>query len=166
MRVSRAIAAGVIGALVVLSLVWIVGWVQGVDTDLCALTAAVVFGSTGGAAWLGGFVIQLVVGAVAALVYGALFEWVTARAGGWVGFAIGVAHAILAGLAVGFLPGDRILDAGLTPPGAFYEYRGAWCLVAFVCAHLFFGIFVGRVYGDTEHQPSRETRRWAEVPRP
>ena len=165
MKLGRAILVGVIGAVIVFVIVWITGRVVGVAADLASLTAAALVGQTGGAAWVAGFVAQLLLGACAAIVYAAIFEWVTERSGAWIGLAIAIAHVIVAGLVVGFLPGERLIEAGVMPPGAFYEYRGPWCIAAFVVAHLVFGWFVGITYGATRQNRRWVSRPWAEVPR-
>ncbi len=165
MKVRRALFSGVIGSVLVLILVWMGGRLGDADADLAALTAAVLFRNAAGAAWVGGFVAQLIVGAIAGVVYCGIFELVTERAGAWIGLAVAIPHAIIAGLAVGFLPAHRMLDAGVAPPGAFYEFRGAWCIAAFVLAHLAFGCSIGAMYGQTTHTYARVRRHWAEASR-
>jgi magnesium-transporting ATPase (P-type) len=165
MKLERVISAGIIGCVVVLALVWLAGYFAGADADLVALTAATVFGRVAAGTWIAGFAIQLVLAFVASAVYAALFEWVTLRSGLLIGLVIGIPHAVVAGLAVGFLPGDRLLGAGIAPPGAFFEYRGVWCLVAFIAAHLIFGCIVGAMYGATRHAAPTVRRTWTEVAR-
>ncbi len=163
MKAGRAIILGIVGCVLVLGIVWVGGRLEHTDADLSALAAAVLFARADGLAWIGGFITQLVVGAIAGLVYAACFEWVTERAGPLIGLAIGIPHAIVAGIIIGLLPGQRMLDAAIAPPGAFYEYRGLWCVIAVVLAHLVFGTFVGALYGPTRHTYARSHRRWAEV---
>lgn len=165
MKSGRAIIVGIIGAIVVMLIVWLGGRVGGASADLAALTAASIAGRTDVSTWLAGVVTQLVLGACAALVYAALFEWLFEHAGSWLGLAVAVPHAIVAGLILGFLPADRLIAAGLTPPGAFYEFAGGWCIAAFVVAHLAFGWFVGAAYGRTRHTVHSTPRAWTEVPR-
>lgn len=166
MKLSRAVIAGVLGALVVLLIVAVGGRVQGAwsDGDLCGITAAALFLRSGGVAWWGGLATQLVIGAVAGVVYGALFEWVTAHAGAWIGLVIGVGHAAVAGIAMGFVPAQRLIAARVMPPAAFLEYRGVWCVLAFVLAHVVFGTLQGWLYGRTRHAPAGASRSWVEVP--
>lgn len=164
MKLGRAITVGILGAILVLVLVWLGGLLAGSDGDLSALAAATVFGTADGVAWVGGLLIQLALGAAAGIVYAALFEWITASAGPWIGIAIGIPQAIVAGVAVGFLPGQRLIDAGIMPPGGFYEYRGLWCIVAYVVAHVAFGVLMGSAYGATKHAWRQPARRWVELP--
>jgi hypothetical protein len=113
--------------------------------------------------WLAGFVAQLIVAVIAAIVYAAIFEWVTRRAGFWIGVAIAVPHLVIAGLIVGFLPADPLIAAGLRAPGAFFEYEGVWAVIAFICAHLAFGAVVGTIYGATRHPATAAPRIWLDV---
>jgi hypothetical protein len=117
---------------------------------------ASITGSANAASWILGAVGQLVLGAVSAVVYAAIFEWVTRRAGAVVGFAVGLAHVVVAGIATGFLPAERLLDASIQPPAAFLEYRGLAALIAFVVAHLVFGTLVGAIYGQHVRHAVRE----------
>lgn len=106
---------------------------------------------------------QLVVAVIAALAYAAAFEWVTRHAGALIGFAIAIPQAVVAGLVVGFLPVTRMLDAGIAPPGAFLEYRGAWTVAAFILEHLVFGVVVGGLYGTTQHAVPVHSAVWVDV---
>jgi hypothetical protein len=166
MKIGRAVLAGSVGAVVVIVVVWLGGRLAGTSADLAALTAACIAGRAGGPSWFVGLFAQLVLGACAALVYAALFERLFEHAGAWLGLAVAVPHVIVAGLIVGFLPGDRIIAAGLTPPGAFYEFGGRWCIGGFIVAHLLFGWLVGVTYRRPRHATSRASRGWLEVPRP
>lgn len=163
MKIGRCVFIGIAGCILVLILVWIGGLLSRSDGDLAALTGAILFARDGWAAWAGGFVAQLVLGVVAAIVYAACFEWVTQRAGIWIGLAIGVGHALFAGVALGFVPAERVIAAGLMPPGAFCEYRGPWCIVAVVAAHLVFGGLAGRAYGAPRHAYTRRVWRAATI---
>lgn len=164
MKKRRAVVTGIVSGLLVLILVWIGGLLGHTDADLSALTAAVVFRRADGPAWFGGFAAQLLVGAIAGVVYAVCFEWATRRAGVLIGLVIAIPHTIIAGVTIGFLPGPRIIAAGLMPPGAFYEYRGAWCVAALIVAHLVFGALVGVAYGPTIRTSSRSHRRWSDIP--
>lgn len=163
MKLSRAIVGGLIGGVAVMAIVWLAGWATGGDGDLSALLGAVITHDDGLLAWTSGCVVQLVVAVIAAIAYAAIFEWVVRRGGAIVGLVVAMGHVIVAGLAVGFLPVDGIVAAGLQPPAAFMEYRGLWVLAAFVLAHLMFGISVGAMYGHTIHAAPRAKVQWQEV---
>ncbi len=163
MRIWRTILAGLLGGLLAIAIVRGAAWLSGADGDLCALLAAAITGETGTAAWIVGFAAQLMVAVVAAIGYAAIFEWVTMRAGGLIGVLIAIPHVAVAGLSVGFLPASRLLHAGLMPPGAFMEYRGAVVIAGFVLAHLVFGTVVGAFYGGTRHVVSAMIPAWNNV---
>jgi len=139
------------------------GRLAGHDADLCALLGASIAAHRGIWPWLLGAALQLVIGIVVAIVYAAIFEWVTRRAGGVVGFIVGLGHTVIAGLAVGFLPAARLIEAATAPPGAFMEYRGPLVVVAFMIAHLAFGIIIGFLYGRPRHALIAPPVVWHEV---
>jgi hypothetical protein len=163
MKVVRAIVVGVIGAAIVYLIVLLGGLLSGHEADLCLVLGASITAAGGVLAWLAGAVTQLVIAAITALVYAAVFEWVTRRAGAVVGVMVGVAHVVFAGIAVGFLPGERLINASIPPPGAFMEYRGLLVIAAFCAAHLVFGTFVGALYGRPVHRIDWRAATWHEV---
>ena len=163
MRILRALLAGIVGCAVLVGILWLTARLVAPGIDVCMLAGALVTGRTDLVGWLAGFGVQLVIAVVAAFVYAAIFEWVTRRAGVIVGLAVATAHVIVAGLSVGFLPADSLIASGLAPTGAFFEYEGAWAVVAFVSAHLAFGAVVGAFYGTTRHQPPVSGRVWLDV---
>jgi len=162
MRLGRALGAGIAGGIVVVAVVGVAGLLAGTNADLCKLGGVVLTGRRDAIGWLTGAAAQLTIAAIAGLVYAAIFELVTRRAGALVGLAIAVPHAVLAGLAIGFVPASRLIDAGIGPPGAFMEYRGGWVVAAFVLAHIAFGVAVGTLYGTVQHAP-RLARTWREI---
>jgi hypothetical protein len=151
MRSRRAIFAGIVGCIVVVTIVAAAERLSGSGADICSMSGALVIGRTDALGWVVGFVVQSVIAVIAAFVYGAIFEWVTRHAGAIIGLAIAIPHVIIAGLGVGFIPADPLLARNLAPPGAFLEYEGSWAVLAFVCAHLLFGVVVGSLYGKTRH---------------
>ncbi len=165
MKLSRALSLGVAGSGLILIVLWIGGQIAGTEADLCTVTAALLFGDTGPAAWVGALGIQLLLGGIAAVVYAGFFEYVAERAGALLGLAVAVPHVLFAGLVVGFLPASPMIDVGVMPPGAFYEYRGLWCIAAFIIGHLAFGLLAGMGYGATRHAYPKGRRLWAESPR-
>lgn len=163
LNLRRAITAGVVGYILVVAVVAFAGRLSGSDADLCALAGALVTGRDDSVAWLTGCAVQLLVAVVAALAYAAIFEWITRRAGALIGLAIAVPHAVAAGLAVGFLPAAPLIGLGITPPGAFLEYRGGWVVAAFVLAHLMFGTIAGVLYGPVRHVAPAGEAIWRDV---
>ena len=162
MKRGRTLFIGVIGALLAVGIERLAGLVAGRDADLCLLVGAVLTRSVTVSSTLLGCAGQLVVAVVSAYIYAFVFEHVTRRAGALVGFVIGLGHVIVAGRVVGVMPGDRLMEAGVMPPGAFMEYRGAVVLIGFLLAHLAFGTFVGAAYGATMHRASAPAPRWVE----
>lgn len=165
MKLLRAVVSGLVGAVIVYAIVAIAGRAAGREADLCLLLGASITGQAGAWTWVVGAIGQLVTGAVAAVIYAAIFEWVTQRAGAVIGLIIGLAHVVFAGIATGFLPAQRLLDATLRPPGAFLDYRGLVVLVAFVIAHVLFGVLVGTLYGPVRHV-IRGRVLWSDVTAP
>lgn len=163
MRLGRAIGAGIIGGIIVVAAIGVAGWITRANADLCRLGGVILTGRMDAAGWLAGAVAQLVIAIIAAIIYAAIFEWVTRRAGPLIGLSIAVPHVIVAWLAIGFVPAWRLIDAGIGPPGAFMEYRGPWVLVTFVLAHLVFGALVGKLYGRAQHAPATAGYRWREI---
>jgi hypothetical protein len=163
MKLGRAISAGIAGGIFVVTALCVTGWMTGASADLCRLGGVVLTGRLDAIGWLAGAAAQLAIAIIAAIVYAAIFELVTRRGGPLVGLAIAVPHVIVAGLAMGFVPASRLLDAGIGPPGAFMEYRGAWVLATFVLAHLAFGALVGTLYGRAQHAPAAAPYQWKEM---
>jgi hypothetical protein len=162
MRVGRAIGAGIIGGIVVVAALEGAGLLTGANADLCSIGGVILTGRRDAIGWLTGAAAQLIIAAIAGVVYAVIFEIVTRRAGALIGFAIAVPHAVVAGLAIGFIPVSRLIDAGIGPPGAFMEYRGAWVVATFVLAHLAFGTLMGSLYGTAQHAPET-TRQWHDI---
>ena len=162
-KTGRAIVAGIVGGIVVVAALILVGWISGASADLCRLGGVILTGRMDAIGWLAGAAAQLVIAIIAALVYAAIFEFVTRRAGPLIGLAVAVPHVIVAGLAVGFVPASRLIDAGIGPPGAFMEFRGTWVIVGFVLAHLAFGALVGRLYGNVRHATATARYAWKEL---
>jgi hypothetical protein len=163
MKLGRAIGAGIAGGIIVVAAIDIVGWITGANSDLCRLGGVILTGRLDAVGWLAGAVAQLVIAIIAAIVYAAIFELVTRRAGPLIGLVVAVPHVIVAGLAIGFVPAWRLIDAAIGPPGAFMEYRGPWVVVTFVLAHLVFGALVGKLYGRAQHAPAIASYRWREI---
>ncbi|HKO15180.1 MAG TPA: hypothetical protein VJU87_03020 [Gemmatimonadaceae bacterium] len=164
MKWARAVVAGIIGALAVVALFALARWVLGVNANVSTTLGSIVLPARYGAllGWIAGAIAQLILGAVAGIIYGLIFEYVTRRAGWLVGGLIGIAHALFAGVAIGFLP-MRMAGGSPAAPGAFLEYRGAWAVVVLVVVHVIFGVLVGALYGATHHAASAPGVRWREL---
>jgi hypothetical protein len=165
-KIRRVLIGSVCGAVVVLGLIGITGYLTGSGSraDLCRIAGIIITGRDDTAGWVTGCIAQILIAVVAGLVYAVVFEWVTRRAGPLIGLGIGAAHVLLAGIAVGFLPVSALIARGIMPPGAFLEYEGAWMVAAFVVAHVLFGVTVGGMYGSTRRRLNPAATRWTEVP--
>lgn len=163
MKFRRAVLAGFVGGGVVILAMAIAGSLSGTDSDLCVLAGTAITGRSGAMSWLIGCLSQVVVAIIAALVYAAVFEWIVRKAGALVGLAIAVPHAVIAGIVIGFLPVRGMVDAGVSAPGAFLEYRGWAVIVTFVLAHFVFGAIVGAMYGATLHRIPSARPAWRDV---
>lgn len=163
MKLIRAIVSGLVGAVMVWIIVLVAGMIAKNQSDLCLLSGASITGATGSWSWIVGAVSQLVLGAIAGVIYAAIFEWVTRRAGAKVGFVIGLAHVVVAGIGIGFLPAQQLLAASIQPPAAFLEYRGWIPMIGFIVAHIAFGTLVGTIYGRVRHAVTDARLEWRDV---
>jgi hypothetical protein len=157
----RALIIGALAGAVVIVLMSVVAPLLGIDADLC-LPVGAALGFTEWTA-VAGCVAQLIVGALGGIVYAVVFEFVTQRATWWLGLLIGIGHACLAGIGVGFLFVWRQPLDGVTVPGGFMLFRGAWAAVALVVAHVVYGTIVGAGYGDVRRQRVEPLLVWKEL---
>jgi hypothetical protein len=164
MKVVRATLTGVFGGALVFAIVLAAGAVSNHHADLSLLLGSSITAGAGAWTWAAGAAAQLMIAVIAALLYAAIFEWITRRAGALLGLAVALGHVVIAGLGVGFLPASRLLESGISPPGAFLEYRGLLVAGAFVVAHLLFGVLVGAAYGVTRHALPTTRAEWRDVP--
>lgn len=101
----------------------------------------------GGAAWLAGFALHLVVSALIALIYAWGFEHVTHRAGWSIGMAFALIHIGIGGIVMGLVPAIHPMVPEMMPaPGAFMSGMGAIGVTAFIVEHLAYGAVVGAIY--------------------
>jgi hypothetical protein len=151
MRTERAIVAGIVGA-VAMSLAMAVARLLGIGASLEPMLGSM-FGIHGAAAWIAGFVLHLIIGAVAALGYAVCFEYALQRSGPLVGAALGVAHGLMAGLFMSAIP---MMNPLVTPSrsgaGPFLENLD-FGPALFIGVHAVFGAVVGAVYGHVRHEP-------------
>lgn len=157
----RALIVGAAAGAVVVVLMSLVAPLLGIDADLCVPVGAAL--GFGGWAAVAGCVAQLVIGALGALVYAAVFEFVTHRATWWIGLLMGVGHACIAGVGVGFLFVWRQPPDGVAVPGGFMLFRGAWAAVVLVIAHVLYGTLVGACYGAVRRRPPDPALAWTDV---
>jgi hypothetical protein len=157
----RALVIGTVAGIVVVVIMSLLAPLAGIDADLC-VPVGTALGFDASAA-LAGCVAQLVIGAVAGVVYAIVFEYVTQRATWWIGLLIGLGHACVAGIGVGFLFVYRAPADGVLPPGGFMLFRGAWAAVVLVVAHVLYGVIVGAAYGSPLHAERHTPVAWRDV---
>lgn len=146
MRVWRSTAGGLVGALAAFTIVLLARWLLSDDSDLFPLLTGIPFYGTGGMALIGACAVELLIGGAAAPLYALVFEW-TAWLPGWrIGAVMGLVHAGVAGLVIGFLPLLHPEPSPWTVPGAFLSFQGWGMVCALVFAHLAYGAIVGAHY--------------------
>ena len=146
MNVRKALIAGLVGGAAMTVLAWLVRQ-MGIAMNAEMMLGTMV-SSPGGAAWLIGFAMHMMLSAVIALAYAAGFERVTHRAGAVVGLGFAVIHVIIAGMVMGMIPGMHpMIPEQMPAPGAFMANMGTTFVALFVIEHLMYGTIVGALYG-------------------
>jgi hypothetical protein len=152
MKYMRSIGAGIAGALA-MSLAMFVMRRLGIDVSLERLLGSMLPSNDLISPWVGGFILHLMVGAVAGLVYAFVFEVAVQRSGPVIGAGMGLAHGMLAGLFMSAIPAMNPLDPTATSaPGPFLSHMTLGPLV-FLLLHCLFGAVVGTVYGPPLQKP-------------
>lgn len=146
-KLGAALRAGFLGAIAVLIVEIVSTRIFGVDVNLSGLIGGLLLDQIGTGPWIVGAVVQVVLGLVAGIIYAAIFEWITHSASWWIGLLIGIGHAAIAGLALGYLTLLRDPTRAFIPTGSFLIYHGAWAVVLVIVAHLAYGTVVGATYG-------------------
>lgn len=144
---SGAVTAGVIASVVFSGLLWIAR-LMGITNFSISLSLGSMFtgDETVGTLWLG-LLINIVLGVLAAMVYALLFHswgWAT-----WArGVAIGMGHAVLAGVLMLGIP--RVHPGGvnqvISDPGFLGANAGWMTAVGVFFLFLIYGAIVGEVY--------------------
>jgi hypothetical protein len=160
MKILRAVTAGVLGALT-MSVVMFILRSSGIHVSLEALLGSIVEPPWGIDPWLAGLFIHVAVGAVAGLVYACIFEMAVQRSGPAVGAGLGLCHGLLAGLMMSGIPAMNPLAFGTqSAPGPFLLNLQFGPFI-FVLLHCIFGAVVGIAYGPPLQKPHVYTDRTA-----
>jgi hypothetical protein len=152
MRTTRALLAGLIGALA-MSIAMLLMRLLGFHIDLEALLGSIVVSGSYPLTWGIGFVIHLAFGALLGIFYAVAFEAV-GHAGTLMGAGLGLANGLLAGMLMTSIPAmspiGGVAHAG--EPGAFLTnvHLGP---VLFLVAHVVYGSVVGIAYGRAVSKP-------------
>lgn len=143
MTLAKGFVAGVLAAAAT-SLAAAAARGLGLPLDLELILGSALTEQTGVVTWALGFVVYLLVGGLAGFVYG-IAALLVRRTGALAGAALGLAHLVIDGVALGWL-GDAhpLMPALLAPPGPFYAAAGAEGVLVFALMHLLFGALVGR----------------------
>jgi hypothetical protein len=156
MKTVRAVFAGILGALAMSAAMFLLR-LGGINVSLEALLGTLVKPAADSEVWLAGFAIHLAVGAVAGLVYAAIFEMAVQRAGPLVGGGLGLCHGLLAGLVMSGIPAMNPVSWGsLSAPGPFLQNLHFGPFV-FLLLHCLFGVVVGTAYGHPVQRPHAYT---------
>jgi hypothetical protein len=152
MRVGSAFLIGVIAGAVMVGLVAIARGIGITNLDLALMWGAWATGTQSGGTWVLGFVIQLIVSGLIALIYAGFFEAI--RASNWgLGLVGGAIHTVIAGFVIGAFPAITTNLGVMAAPGAFATNYGSWSIATFVVVHLVYGIIVGGSYTPVHTLP-------------
>lgn len=158
MKKKTAIQAGIVGALVMSFIMWLARITGTLPANLEMMLGTMIGLSPGAFAWIVGFVIHVVAGAVFGLIYAWCFERLLHQAGWLTGLGIGVVHTIVSGLFLAAIPAlHPLIPQQMPAPGAFMAGLGALGVAAFAVLHLLFGAIVGGAYGTASQSPEGST---------
>ncbi|OMQ16649.1 hypothetical protein A7K94_0201010 [Modestobacter sp. VKM Ac-2676] len=159
-----AVLAGLAGGVVMSALMAMMRKAGKTQMDMALIEGAMFTGDRGRAKVIGLMMHLVVLSAlVIGSLYALLFTWLEVESGNawWVGGLLGIAHGLIAGVAMAVLPAVHPrMHAGastapadvsgspveLEPPGAFAKNYGGATPPGLVMAHVVYGLVVGLVY--------------------
>lgn len=151
MKAGKAFAAGMVGGAV-MSVLMAIARLLGMPIDLETMLGTVTGMAPGGATWVLGLVMHLVISGAIALLYALGFEYVSHRSGALPGVVFSLIHIVVGGLFMGAMPAIHPqVPETLAPPGAFLSSLGDLGVVSFVVLHAIYGAVVGVMYGPVLH---------------
>lgn len=146
MNGGRAFVAGLAGGAVMTALTWMARTFMGMPMNLEMMEGTMVVQPPGATAWIVGFVMHLMISGLIALLYAWAFEHVAHRSGAGIGALFGLVHAVIAGLAMGMVPGIHpLIPEQMPAPGAFLSNIPMGVIALFVL-HAIYGAVVGAIY--------------------
>ena len=158
MKANRAFFSGLLGGIV-LTILLAGARVIGISELNLEMTLGTLGTTPDLNAWTIGFVLHLMLAGVFALVYGQIFEHL-ARAGVGIGLLVGLLHAVVVGIVLGFLTWIHpVLGAELPAPGFFAAGLGLDDVLVFLAVHMIFGMLVGVLYEKPLHAGAVDYRR-------
>ena len=144
MNRSRAFFAGVIAASVMSAVMWI-GRAMGMPVNLEMMLGSWLTLGIGPITWTIGLAMHLIIGGLFGFVYGAILERTRASSG--MGMTLGVAHAVIAGFALGMVPAlHPLVGEVIAAPGPYMLNMGWPGAAAFLILHMMYGGVVGGIY--------------------
>lgn len=164
MKLVRGMMAGAVGGALAFAIALASRYFLHPDGYVLPLLGGVPFYDMRTPALLTACGLDLLSGAVSAVVYAAVFEFVMHRAGWLRGSILGAAHAAIAGFIIAFAPLRQPAPDPSIVPGAFMAGWGWLAALAFVAAYVLYGATVGVGYGPVLHSTSRVPGvRWRTV---
>jgi hypothetical protein len=147
MNWGKAFLAGIVGAVAMTIMLSIAIFAGFRVLDFSMMWGTLVGLPKGGAAWMAGFLIHLLVGGLFALIYAALFK-AFSGAGLLRGCAFGVVHALITGVLIALLPlVHPLMSTGrMVAPGPYFSGRGIAGILFYFAIHIVYGGTVGWLY--------------------
>ncbi|KAF0095218.1 MAG: hypothetical protein E1N59_1264 [Puniceicoccaceae bacterium 5H] len=151
MKYGKAFFAGVVGA-VIFSILLAILRLFGLPMNL-GVTLGTLLGFAPSNAFWPGFVFHVAGGGFIGLLYAAVFEFASHKAGPGTGAVVGTIHCVISGLAMMALPMlHPMMPNPMTPPGPFAIHYGIGATLTFIALHLIFGAIVGTLYRPVVHR--------------
>jgi hypothetical protein len=161
MRAGLAFWAGVLGAVVMVLGMWIAYGAGATGFSFGWWWGSMVVGTTGGGAWILGFVIQLILGGLIGLLYAAIFEGIGRSNWGW-GLLGGFIQLVIGGFVLGWISDVHpAIPAVIPNPGFFTAYWGWASILTFCLVTLAFGMIIGGLYEPIHQKTLRPPERGA-----
>ncbi len=150
MKNGKAFGAGVIGAIVMVILMWMARTFIGMQINL-SMMLGTMFLPMGMGAWIMGFIMHLIMGGIIGLIYAWGFEHLTHKSGWAVGVGFGAINAIVTGIFMGMMPAIHPRIPPMPAPGYFLLNMGMMGLIGLFVMHMIYGAIVGAMYGPVLH---------------
>jgi zinc transporter ZupT len=157
LKVRRALAAGFFGALAAV-IVALAGWwlLRRFDPTVRAAASLAALSVLPWLGWVAVVPTAVAGGTVLAVFYALAFEFVTRRAGWWIGAGLGVANVAAVWLGVGLLSWMFPGVAEYFAQELFVLFDSIAAVIGYVAVHLVYGALVGTLYGTPLHEPDEK----------
>lgn len=167
MNYGKAFKAGMVGALAMTVLMVVARALDVTTLNIEMALGTLLTQKINAGSWILGLMMHIVLGGLLAQLYAFGFEFLTERAGAWIGAGFALIHASIAGVVMFVLGSIHPLmkNSGELPaPGPFAITYGTLTALVFVGLHLVYGSWVGSLYSmrpDVEVHGSEELPRAA-----